>query len=226
MVMTGTADTDLVYINEAFHTEAITPRQLDLLLADGWRHFGTNFFRYNFGYAGTGEEPRKVIPLRIRLADFRFSKNHRRIFKRNADTTTIIRPTEITEQSEALYAAHRTRFDAHQPTSIFYFLSNDPANVPTEGREVAVYLGDELIASSYFSVGHDLISSVIATFDPRMPSRSLGIFTILKEIEHAREIGKTFYYHGYAYEGESFYDYKKRFSALERFDWDANWLPF
>ena len=48
---------------------------------------------------------------------------------------------------------------------------------------------------------------------------------MIKEIEYAIENDKTFYYHGYAYEGESFYDYKKRFSGLEQFDWKDEWLP-
>lgn len=37
-------DADLQLINEEFHAENVTSPQLDLLLADGWRHFGTHFF--------------------------------------------------------------------------------------------------------------------------------------------------------------------------------------
>ena len=48
---------------------------------------------------------------------------------------------------------------------------------------------------------------------------------MLKEIEFAQENGKEFYYQGYAYEGESFYDYKKRFRGTEVFDWKGNWKP-
>ena len=40
-----------------------------------------------------------------------------------------------------------------------------------------------------------------------------------------RHTASEFYYHGYAYEGESFYDYKKRFSATEEFDWRGRWQP-
>ena len=49
---------------------------------------------------------------------------------------------------------------------------------------------------------------------------------MLKEIEFAREKRQNFYYHGYAYEGESFYDYKKRLSGLEAFDWKERWEPY
>ena len=56
-----------------------------------------------------------------------------------------------------------------------------------------------------------------------MSARSLGLFTMLKEVEFAASRGKKFYYHGYAYEGESYYDYKKRFSGLESYDWITRW---
>jgi arginine-tRNA-protein transferase len=60
-------------------------------------------------------------------------------------------------------------------------------------------------------------------FDPEFSSRSLGIFTMLNEIEFAIEKKKEFYYQGYSYEGESFYDYKKRFRGTECFDWNGKW---
>ena len=63
-------------------------------------------------------------------------------------------------------------------------------------------------------------------FEPSEEKRSLGILTMLLEIRYALERGKKFYYSGYAYEGSSFYDYKKRFSALESFDWNGGWEKF
>ena len=60
-------------------------------------------------------------------------------------------------------------------------------------------------------------------FEPTVTDRSLGIFTMLKEIEWAIETGRKFYYLGYAYEERSFYDYKKRFRGTEAFDWDDEW---
>jgi leucyl-tRNA---protein transferase len=220
--------TDFELINEELHSSLVSPEQLDRLLAMGWRHFGTHFFRYNFGFPGSGEQyHRRIMPLRIRLADFRLSKNQRRVLKRNLDTVTVIRPIDVTPEAERLYDAHSVRFPPGQPPSVYTFLSYDPANVPTEGREVAVYLDGRLISISYVSIGVEQISSVFAMFDPDMPRRSLGILTILKELEHAREEGKTYYYHGYAYDGPSFYDYKKRFSGLEQYDWaTSEWSDY
>lgn len=209
-------------INEEFEADAVTPEQMDLLLADAWRHFGSHFFRYSM--AVYRNEIRRVMPLRIRLADFKLSKSQRRTLRKNDDLRVEIRPIEITHESEALFHLHKQRFDHAIPESIYDFLSFDPATVPGDGRELAVYRDDRLVAVSYFDVGAVSISGIYATFDPDDASRGLGIFTMLKEIEYAVETSRTLYYQGYAYEGESFYDYKKRFSALERFDWKEGWV--
>ena len=213
-----------VFINEEFEAGAVTPAQLDMLLADGWRHFGTHFFRYNLGMYG--DEIRRVIPLRIRLADFQLSKSQRRVLRKNEDLRVEIRPIAITAESDELFHRHKERFDHGVPESIYDFVSREPGSVPCEGHEIAVYRNDRLVAVSYFDVGAACVSGIYAIFDPHESSRRLGIFTMLKEIEYATDTGREFYYQGYAYEGESFYDYKKRFAALEQFDWNGNWEEF
>ena len=219
--MTGTPGTDLHFINEEFYADSVSPTQLDLLLWDGWRHFGTHFFRYSL--AVYNSEICRVLPLRIKLADFQLSKSQRRVLRKNDNLRVEIRPIAITSESNALFHRHKERFDHGMPESIYDFLSSEPATVPNEAREIAVYHKDKLVAVSYFDVGHKTISGIYAAFDPDESARRLGIFTMLKEIEYAQATHREFYYQGYAYEGKSFYDYKKRFSALERFDWEGNW---
>ncbi len=124
-------DADFSLINEEFFADAVTPRQIDLLLADGWRHFGTHFFRYNLGvYEG---EIRRVLPLRVRLADFSFSKNQRRVLKRNADLDVAVRPVEITAETEQLFERHKVRFKSGVPSSIYDFLSIRPRELSNHG---------------------------------------------------------------------------------------------
>lgn len=215
---------DLTLINEEFYSSQISSHQLDLLLADGWRHFGIHFFRYSFGFYNG--DIRRVIPLRIKIQDFSLSKSQRRIINKNKNLQTIIRPIEITEEKENLFERHKKRFKRGTPYSIFDFLSSDAANIPCQGFETSVYDGDKLLAASFFDIGETSISSIYAMFAPEESKRSLGIFTMLLEIEFAKQNDKTFYYQGYSYEGESFYDYKKRFSGLERFDWEGNWVKY
>jgi arginine-tRNA-protein transferase len=209
------------FINEEFYSSKVSPEQMDAFWAGGWRHFGTYFFRYNLGFYEA--EIRRVFPLRISLKDFSFSKSQRRVFKKNQDLQAVIRPVEITAEKELLFELHRQRFKRDAPFSLYDFLSYDAARVPCEALEVCVYRGTELLAASFFDVGARAVSSIYAMFAPSETSRSLGIFTMLLEIQWARENNKDFFYQGYAYEGNSFYDYKKRFRALEKFDWNGAW---
>jgi leucyl-tRNA---protein transferase len=215
---------DFRFINQQFYAEKVSPQQLDELLEKSWRHFGKHFFRYNLGFYQN--EIRVVMPLRIRLADFARSKSQRKILRKNADLQTVIRHIRITPATENLFERHKQRFDHGVPDSVYDFLDTQAANVPCKALECAVYLKNELVAVSFFDVGAVSVSGIYACFAPEITERSLGIFTMLLEIEFARENGKAFYYQGYAYEGSSFYDYKKRFSALEKYDWNDSWEKF
>lgn len=211
-------------VNEEFYTAQISAQQLDELLADGWRHFGEHFFRYNIGVHEN--QLRRVLPLRIRLANFAVSKSQRRVLKKNQDLHAVVRPVEITPEKKDLFERHKRRFKHNIPDSLDDFLSFAPAEIPCEALEVSVYKEQKLLAASFFDNGAQSVSAVYAMFDPSETRRGLGIFTMLLTIDYARRNGKTFYYPGYAYEGNSFYDYKKRFAALETFDWDETWTDF
>ncbi len=215
-------DADFQLINEEFYADSVTPEQHDMLLEDGWRHFGPHFFRYNLGIYDN--EIRLVLPLRIQLAHFKLSKSQRRVLRRNADAEVTIGPVALGDETLDLFERHKRRFKTGEPATIYDFLAG--GGEPVEVLELEVRRDDRLIAASFLDVGATSVSSIYGIFDPDETAGSLGIFTMLKEIEYAAANGRSLYYHGYAYEGSSFYDYKKRFSALEMFDWNGRWLPF
>lgn len=212
------------YINETFDAQKITMTELELLLSDGWRHFGTLFFRYNLGVYQ--QEIRRVIPLRIRLSDLSFSKSQRRNMLRNRDLIVVRKPLSVTADSHRLFEQHKLRFTEHIPNDITEFVPMRAVDSPSQTEQFSIYDGEDLIAESYFDISEKSISGIYAMFDQAHSSRGLGIFTMLCEIEYARSLGKDFYYLGYVYEGSSFYDYKKRFRSTEAFDWKGNWLDF
>ncbi len=209
---------DFSFVNEEFYAASVSPAQTDALLADAWRHFGAHFFRYSFGFCE--QEIRRVLPLRIRLADFTRSKNQRRIYRKNQDLQTVVRPIEITPEKEKLFERHKQRFKYGVPDSIYDFLEREnAATAPCKAKEICVYEKENLLAASFFDVGAASVSGIYAVFEPTVTARSLGIFTMLLEIDYALKSGRDFYYSGYAYEGNSFYEYKKRFAALETYEW-------
>ncbi len=203
------------FINEAITLPQVAPGELDALLAEGWRHFGDYFFRYNFAiYAG---QLARVLPLRVNLGQFVPSPSQQKILRKNTDLQTIIRPVVIDAAKLALFAKHKARFTANVPDSIYTFLSEQPDRIPCQTVAVEVYDRDTLLACSFLDLGHAAVSSVYAMFDPDHGKRSLGIYTMLLEINWAIAHGKTYYYHGYCYDLPSHYDYKKKFGGLEMF---------
>lgn len=216
---------DLTFINEEFRADSVSPVELGRLLAEGWRHFGTSFFRYSVAFHDL--KFRKVMPLRIRLQDFSLTKSLKRIIRRNSDLDVSIGTSFLDDEKRRLFDIHKQRFRGPRPGSILHFLDAEPGSVPCPGLEFCVREEDgSLLAVSFADEAEDSLSSVYAMFDPAHSRRSLGIYTLLLEIEHAKKLGKAYQYLGYAYEGSSFYDYKKRFSAIERYDWQGNWVDF
>lgn len=208
---------------ETEHIDTISGRQLDARLALGWRHFGSGFFRANFAIhdgALCG-----ILPLRIPLADFALTKSLRRVLRKNSDLDVSVAPSQITPEVVALFESHCVRFKSDVPDSINDFLSSDPARVPCLNLTIAVRQRGRLIAASFLDIGSKSVSSVYGLFDPAESARSLGIFTMLLEMDWAVKNGRSIYYSGYSYTVPSPYDYKKRFPAVQALDWEFGWVP-
>jgi arginine-tRNA-protein transferase len=214
----------MIFINESLLRHRVTPEQIDLLLARGWRHFGEYFFRYSVAFHDS--KARTVMPLRIDLTTFQPSRSQKRALARNSDLEIVIRPTFIDATKEELFHRHKQRFGHNVPDSIYDFLSASPSDTPCTNREIAVLLDGRLIGVSFLDIGQTSASSVYAMFEPAESKRSLGVFMILQSIQHARELGCRYYYPGYVYRGPSFYDYKKNFASLEYYDWRTGWQPY
>ncbi len=205
-------------LNEYFLAAKVAPQHMDALWAEGWRHFGTHFFRYS--RLGCNH----ILPLRIRLANFSHSQSQRRVLRKNRDLQTRLQPAFVNAEVEALFERHKTRFTHSIPDTIFNFVSRQPASVPCRCYSLTLHDQGRLVGISYLDEGETATSSVYQCFDPAYRGRSLGTLMILLSIGFSSGWGKTFYYPGYACLEPSEYDYKKRFAGLEAYDWKGLWL--
>jgi arginine-tRNA-protein transferase len=198
---------------------------MDELWAQGWRHFGTHFFKYSvMEHQGTLQT---VTPLRVDLSRFALTKSQRRVLRKNADVAFEIGTAQLSGETTELFERHKTRFTDNVPENLGVFLSADPSAIPCRCLQVRCLLDGRCVATSFFDEGEESTSSVYAVFDPAHGSRSLGIFTLLQEIFWARDHGMRFAYPGYATLGASHYDYKKQFVGLQGFEWASqSWLPW
>lgn len=91
--------------------------------------------------------------------------------------------------------------------------------------EVCVFKNRQLVACSIFVVTEKSVQSNSAFWDVDEPKRSLGILTVLLEMQYAIRKRKNFYYLGAYYKQNPNFQYKTRFPGLEFYDWDNNrWI--
>jgi leucyl-tRNA---protein transferase len=209
-------------INEAFVVQRVTAAQLDALLASGWRHFGTYFYRYSSMTSSAGL--RHVQPLRMQLENFKMNRSQRRNWQRNQDLRVTIGPASLDSSKRRLFELHAMRFTENVPEALEDFMGSNPERGPCDTQEILVFEGQTLIAAHFVDLGDTSASSAYSVYDPAFLARGLGTFTILQAIEYSKALGKRLYYPGYATREPSHYDYKKRYAALEYFDWQGQWL--
>ena len=213
------------WIDDAFTVDQVTPGQMDVLWGRGWRHFGNDFFRYSVSMAESGSE--WIVPLRLDPAAFLPRKTQRRVLRANADVRWEMRNATLSLEACDLFERHKKRFTSNVPESLAVFLGEDPAAGPCECLEFRCLIGGKLIAVSFLDVGATSVSSLYAAFDPLMSWRSLGTLTMLKEIQWAAGRGMKYYYPGYTTLAPGIYDYKKRLSPLQGYDWSEDkWMPW
>lgn len=63
-------------IHDEYEFKKVSPDSMDVLWEAGFRHFGTYFFRYSLGYLNS--EFAEILPLRIRLSEFKLSKSQKK----------------------------------------------------------------------------------------------------------------------------------------------------
>lgn len=210
-------------INEYSIQRRLSHRQMDMAWAQGWRHFGSYFFRYS--QTSLDNESKHVMPLRIRLDQFTPSTSQKRVLRRNRDLNIVVRDAFVDQQKIDIFERHKRRFTDNVPADLHNFTGETPATVPCETKEICLYNDGRLIAVSFWDIGHLATSSIYAMFEPDESRRSPGIYLILLSIQLSVQAGKIFYYPGYAYREFSFYDYKKNFNALYYYNWVGDWLP-
>ncbi|AFJ01799.1 Arginine-tRNA-protein transferase [Methylophaga frappieri] len=144
----------------------------------------------------------------------------------NADVEVRTRPVEFDEQHYALYQRYLSArhpgggMDNPTPQSFQQFLTSTWSDTGF----IELWENTHLIAVAVTDFVNNGLSAFYTFFEPDLESRSLGTLAILKQIELARQQGKTYLYLGYWIAESQKMNYKTRFSALQFFD--GRWRDF
>ncbi len=205
-------------ITEIHYPETLAPEKLDEYLARGWFRMGAMIFTCH--YLCFHNELYSAVWARLPLQNYRFRKSLRKIMSRNKEQfQTITRPAIFDEEKENLYRLHKQRFEGYIAPTLkeSLFGNGDKENIYNTW-ETCIYDGEQLIGASFFDLGADSLASIMGLYDPSYERFSLGISTMLLEIDYGLEKGMQYYYPGYVVPGYGRFDYKLRIGAVEYYD--------
>ena len=190
----------------------------------GWNTGFTDFTRYNFDVYN--EKYIKTFPTRYKLSEFTLTKSLRRVFNKNKDLKSIVRPLRITDAKEKLYAEYQKLRHNNTPRTLsksYEYIKYYPSYL----TELCVFKDGRLIACTIFEVGNDSMVGKLCFWDLSESRRGLGILTVLLEIKYALSKNLKYYYLGQYFKQDPNYQYKTRFGGLELLNWETfSWVDF
>ena len=95
--------------NYIYYPEQLTGEELDAFLEMGWYRMGQSLFTTHFLFLD--ETIYRVFWLRYDLKELVLSNTQRRLKKRNEQFNVSVKPLEITDELEELYALYKTALD-------------------------------------------------------------------------------------------------------------------
>jgi len=208
-----------------YKLKSISGSELDSYLERGWYRMGLSIFTTHFLIFN--DQLYNAVWLRLPLFDYQPRKSLRKI-KRKVDSrfTVKINKAIFNTEKEILFEKYKLNFKGDLYSSLrMYMLDNEYYNIYNT-LECCVYDGDELIAFSYFDVGEKTMASILAAFNHNYSAYSLGMYTMIEEINYAREMGLSYYYPGYFVPNYGRFDYKCRIGETEYYDYfTKKWQP-
>lgn len=210
-----------------FPNKAVHNLALDRFLASGYFRTGNYLLRTRVLYYDN--QILNTLHIRIPLAKHEFSKSMRKLLtKNNRIFTHTIKSLYITEEKEILFQMHRKRFNSNTSPSLSAYLFDHYSKNLFDTYEINIYRNQQLVGYSIFDKGSVSMASILGIFHPDFGTYSIGIYTMLLEIEYAQQQNYKYYYPGYvAYEPSKF-NYKLRLSDVyDYYDWfSKRWNSF
>ena len=187
------------------------------LMERGWRRFGRYFFRPMCAAC------RECRSLRVDVERFQPNRSMRRTMARNRDLRVMLRRASVSDQHLELYdryhldMADRKGWSEQSITLLNYYRTF------VEGRQdfghEMVYLdGDRPVAVALIDVLPRAASAVYCYYEPEQRARALGVYSVLRQIELARDRGIPYLYLGFCIEGNASMRYKAKYGPHEILD--------
>ncbi len=205
----------------------MTADRLDSFLSYGYFRMHQELFTCRYLVSDGVLHP--VHWLRIDLNRVYFGPKQNRLFRINAPFNVTIRPFQLSDELETLFATYRRSLTFDTYASVEDCMLSGATHNVFDTCMIEIRDRERLIAVGLFDNGHHTIAGVMNFYDPDYHRQSLGKYLMLLKINYARQQQKQYYYPGYIVSDYPKFDYKlfACASASEVYDADEQiWLPF
>lgn len=186
------------------------------LLERGWRRFGEMFFAPFCDFCN------RCVSIRYLVGDFKPSKNHKRILRKNAHIRTEFKSPSYHIDKVALYNKYHSQMNIKKGWE-YNQIDRDKYNYMFVdgrggfGKEICFFEGERLVAVALVDIlsAFRAMSAIYFFYDHDYANLSLGTFSILKQFEIAQDLGVKYLYPGYWIQNHGSLGYKERFKPFE-----------
>ncbi len=201
---------DRLALQYGFATEALDADLYHALMERGFRRSGQIF------YSMDCPSCHACVPLRVPVATFRRSKSQRRTARNNQDVRVEFAAPQFRTESYELYCRYlrHQHPDTPQDESETSFRDMLYGEV-VDSLEARYFVGEQLIGVSLLDITPQSLSAVYHFFEPELRERRIGVFSVLAEIEHARQLQIPHYHLGFWVKNAKTMDYKSDYGPNE-----------
>ncbi len=201
----------------------LTEDEFDQAMAGGLRRSGIFLYHTACKLCSACE------PSRVDVSKFVWRDSFRRVLKRGNRSLQISvqRPTFDAQRLD-LFNLHRSERGLGDPDGQYRpedYQSFLVDSCLTQSMELSFWFDGKLIGVSIVDFGPNSLSAVYTYFDPLYSKLSLGTYSVVKQIEFARDSGRQYAYLGLYVADNKHLNYKARFTPQERWI-DGTWVEF
>ena len=198
----------------------MTTATYTLLSQIGFRRSGNHVYRPHCPAC------QACVAVRVNVNEFKPTRSQQRIWKRNQHLSVQKHDCSFQIDQYALY--HQYISIRHQEGGMSADEENYRHLLECDWCDTALYVMSSDEAPEIVAITDHLqdgLSAVYTFFNPLQPKQGFGVYAVLWQIQHARELGLEWVYLGYWIADHAKMAYKTGYQPLQLFD-GHDWVDF
>ena len=202
-------------------TKFVSKKTLEKLVSEGFRRSENIFYKPSCKHC------KACMSSRVVVNNFLFSKNFKRILRKNQDLKfKIVKPKTNHDHYRLFKNYLKLRHSKGEMTDMTYLDFRTMLEIsPVDTKILHLYKNNKFFGAMLYDIYENSYSANYSFYNPKFKSRSLGTFLILKLIEKAKIEKIKYLYLGYYIKECKKMSYKINFKPIEILK-NKNWETF